>query len=642
MFSGGLLDPGRLKLKAQFACFSSSQPKFSSLSLIASGLAIAMMEMKPTAALAYLGSILGMITVAQTMMHTLIPPPLRHLLRRLFDRLKEHFTLYHYIDIPENDDSSLTNELYGAVKLHLSANAMSYAPKAKRVKLCRTLNSAEITWSPARSQQVPMSFQGASVWWEHHITRPQTPESRQWRSYRDEEVEDRRKYTLRIHKCHKERIVTPYMEHILNQAQDIKHSNRQRNLYTNAKGGGYLFETYRSAWDHVIFKHPSTFDTLAMDPERKAQIQADLEAFRNGQEFYRKTGRAWKRGYLLHGPPGTGKSSLIAAMANFLSYDVYDLELTHVRSNGDLRKMLLRTTSKSIIVIEDIDCSLDLANSRAKKSSASSSSSSSASSRRRDVKGDEKEESPPSSMTLSGLLNFTDGLWSCCGEERIFVFTTNHVENLDPALLRPGRMDMHILMSYCTYSALKILVRNYLDMDSHPLFPQVESIIDDAHITPAEVSEVLMRNRDDADKAMEELVAALEVAKAKPWPPIPVRKAEEAMDEGVGEVEEVKEAVQVDKKSKAMEKERCPYCPCGKKGRDGERHGESNGEKVEEKKEEKGVCMNKGDKCVDKGEVPHKNSKEVKLKEDDDDDDATCIVKDEVPQSSIKKTQKAD
>ncbi|KAI3849094.1 hypothetical protein MKW98_029019, partial [Papaver atlanticum] len=51
-------------------------------------------------------------------------------------------------------------------------------------------------------------------------------------------------------------------------------------------------------------------------------------------------------------------------------------------------------------------------------------------------------------MTISGLLNLIDGLWSSCGDERIIIFTTNHKEK--PSLLRPGRMDMHIHMSYCT------------------------------------------------------------------------------------------------------------------------------------------------------------------------------------------------
>lgn len=555
-----------------------------------------MRDMKPSEVLAYLGSIVGIITVAQSMLRTLLPPPLQDLLRRLFDRLKEHFTRYHYVDIPENDESCLANELYGAIKLHLSANAKSYSQKAKRVKLCRTSSSAELTWSPARREQVPMKFEGARVWWEHHVTPRQTSESRRWQP-RDDDEEERRKYTLRVHKRDKERIVAPYMEHILKQAQDIKHNNRQRHLFTNGKGGGYLDSIYRSTWDFVPFKHPSTFKTLAMDPETKAQIQADLQAFACGQDFYRKTGRAWKRGYLLHGPPGTGKSSLIGAMANFLRYDVYDLELTQVRSNGDLRKMLLRTTSKSIIVIEDIDCSLDLANSRGKKLASSSSSSST---RKRESKSEEKDDTGSSAMTLSGLLNFTDGLWSCCGEERIFVFTTNHVENLDPALLRPGRMDMHILMSYCMFPALKILAMNYLEMDEHHLFPKVKEIIDDAHVTPAEVSEVFMRNREEPEKAMEELVIALEVAKARPWPPIPVKKAG-VEDEVPDDVEEVKKAVDVTEevKSPSVQKERCPFCPCSKKEKSSSRRrtADSKYEKKVDKEEEDDIC-------IDKDEVP--------------------------------------
>ncbi|KAK1379761.1 hypothetical protein POM88_026505 [Heracleum sosnowskyi] len=58
---------------------------------------------------------------------------------------------------------------------------------------------------------------------------------------------------------------------------------------------------------------------------------------------------------------------MIAAMANLLNYDIYDLELTAVRNNTELRMLLTETTSKSIIVIEDIDCSLDLSGQRIKK-----------------------------------------------------------------------------------------------------------------------------------------------------------------------------------------------------------------------------------------------------------------------------------
>ena len=63
----------------------------------------------------------------------------------------------------------------------------------------------------------------------------------------------------------------------------------------------------------------------------------------------------------------------------------------------------------------------------------------------------EGEEDSNSKVTLSGLLNFIDGLWSAIGGEGIIVFTTNYVEKLDPALIRGGRMDKHIELSYCGF-----------------------------------------------------------------------------------------------------------------------------------------------------------------------------------------------
>ncbi|KAJ9693224.1 hypothetical protein PVL29_012109 [Vitis rotundifolia] len=119
-----------------------------------------------------------------------------------------------------------------------------------------------------------------------------------------------------------------------------------------------------SNWDlgSILLDHPMTFQTLAMDSELKKELVEDLDNFINGKDYYRRIGKAWKRGYLLYGPPGTGKSSLIAAMANHLNYDIYDLDLTNVNSNSDLRALLLAMSSKSILVIEDIDCMIKLQN----------------------------------------------------------------------------------------------------------------------------------------------------------------------------------------------------------------------------------------------------------------------------------------
>ncbi|KAF3443173.1 hypothetical protein FNV43_RR12854 [Rhamnella rubrinervis] len=85
-------------------------------------------------------------------------------------------------------------------------------------------------------------------------------------------------------------------------------------------------------------------------PEKKEEIINDLDKFRLGKDYYSKIGKAWKRGYLLYGP-GNGKSSMIAAMANYLEYDIYDLELTAVKDNTDLKKLLIDTSNKSIIMV---------------------------------------------------------------------------------------------------------------------------------------------------------------------------------------------------------------------------------------------------------------------------------------------------
>ncbi len=115
-------------------------------------------------------------------------------------------------------------------------------------------------------------------------------------------------------------------------------------------------------------------------------------------------------------------------------------------------------------------------------------------------------------MTLSGLLNFIDGLWSSCGDERIIVFTTNHKEKLDSALLRPGRMDVHVHMSYCTPCGFRVLAANYLGIKEHLLFEEIEESIKTTQVTPAEVAEQLIKS-DEHDIVLNGLIEFLKVKK---------------------------------------------------------------------------------------------------------------------------------
>ncbi|CAL9222415.1 unnamed protein product [Arabidopsis halleri] len=136
---------------------------------------------------------------------------------------------------------------------------------------------------------------------------------------------------------------------------------------------------------------------------------------------------------------------------------------------------------------------------------------------------------PCGQISLSGLLNFVDGLWSSCGEERIIIFTTNHKEKLDPALLRPGRMDVHILMDYCTPFVLKKLVAMYLKIDEHVLFDPTEKLVLEVSVTPAEIAQQLMASK-NADIALKGLLEFLENKKMK--------KEEVAKVEEEGEIED--------------------------------------------------------------------------------------------------------
>ena len=116
---------------------------------------------------------------------------------------------------------------------------------------------------------------------------------------------------------------------------------------------------------------------------------------------------------------------------------------------------------------------------------------------------------------MSGLLNFIDGLWSSCGNERIIIFTTNHKEKLDPALLRPGRMDLHIHMGYCTPAGFRKLATTYLGIKDDKLLCCIDDLIKSIEVTPAEVAQQLMIKSDDPKAAIQGFIEFLNMKKDK-------------------------------------------------------------------------------------------------------------------------------
>ncbi|KAG4922623.1 hypothetical protein JHK82_051597 [Glycine max] len=477
-----------------------------------------------------LGTFTATIMIAYTVIDKFVPTHIRSYALIYVHKLIGFLSPYIHITFPEFSGERLQrSELFTAIQTYLIQNSSQRARKLKAEPANDSHNKFLLSMDD--NEEITETFQGVKVWWVSNKTMNKSQSISFYPS-----SDEKRFYTLTFHKRHRDLIASSYITHVLEQGKSLKLKNRQLKLYTNSchtSWGGYR----KSKWSHVVFEHPARFETLAMDRKAKEEIIDDLDTFQNGKEYYKKIGKAWKRGYLLYGPPGTGKSTMIAAMANFMYYDVYDLELTAVKDNTQLRTLLIETTSKSIIVIEDIDCSLDLTGKRVVKKGKEKSEDA-----KDPVKKTEQEENNnESKVTLSGLLNCIDGIWSGCAGERIIVFTTNYLDKLDPALIRSGRMDKKIELSYCCYEAFKVLAKNYLDVDHHDLFHDVEGLLEKTNMTPADVAENMMPKSkgDNVETCLKKLIESLEKAKKKQEEE--ARKKEEEEKEQLA-MEEAKES----------------------------------------------------------------------------------------------------
>ncbi|KAL3596161.1 hypothetical protein D5086_007798 [Populus alba] len=287
------------------------------------------------------------------------PYTIRGYVERNFRKVVNFVNPYVEISFPEFTSERLKrSDAFFAIQNYLSTSSTE---NARRLKADVVKDSQSVVLSMEDYEEVTDVFNGVKVWWASGKIPPQS-QSISWFPG----SEEKRYYKLTFHKRYREIITKSYVEHVLKKGKEIAVKNRQRMLYTNNPSKDW--HGWKSTkWGNIVFEHPSTFDTLAMDTAKKEEIKKDLIKFSKGKDYYAKIGKAWKRGYLLYGPPGTGKSSMIAAMANLLDYDVYDLELTTIKDNSELRKLLIETKGKSIIVIEDIDCSLDLTGQRKKR-----------------------------------------------------------------------------------------------------------------------------------------------------------------------------------------------------------------------------------------------------------------------------------
>ena len=167
-------------------------------------------------------------------------------------------------------------------------------------------------------------------------------------------------------------------------------------------------------------------DSVVLAEGVKERIVDDVKGFIGAREWYLDRGIPYRRGYLLYGPPGTGKSSFIQALAGDLDFNIAMLNLSERGLTDDrLMYLLINVPPRTVVVLEDADAAFG----------------------NRRMQADE-DGYHGANVTFSGLLNALDGVASA--EERIVFLTTNHVERLDAALVRPGRVDMTVRLGEAT------------------------------------------------------------------------------------------------------------------------------------------------------------------------------------------------
>ena len=222
----------------------------------------------------------------------------------------------------------------------------------------------------------------------------------------------------------------------------------------NAREKSALF-VYDDYWERVDGYVPRLLDSVILRPGEKEHLIQDVEKFRASRRRYRQLGVPYHRGYLLYGPPGTGKTSLVSALADRFGMGIYLVNL-NLFNDRSLAVAINAVPSNSVILFEDIDC---IRGSRAREDKKYPPSNGGG-------KPPESKDEALDTMgvTLSGLLNVLDGFTS--PENVLFVMTTNRIEALDTALLRPGRIDYRLYMGEATEGQRMELFRRFFPLAS--------------------------------------------------------------------------------------------------------------------------------------------------------------------------------
>lgn len=235
----------------------------------------------------------------------------------------------------------------------------------------------------------------------------------------------------------------------------------------------------RDYWTSLGVVPERPLDSVILGDGIMERIVEDAEVFLRSGQWYSTRGVPYRRGYMLAGPPGTGKSSVVTALAHHLKQAVYVINLGgYGMTDDNLVGLLCSVTKGAIVLFEDID----------------------ATTRSRVARKKDKEAKEESSVSLSGLLNALDGLTA--KEGRIAIMTTNHPEKLDSALVRPGRVDATFVLGHATESQARRMFERFFGEDEKERAGVFAHLTGGKGVAPAVIQEHMLRHRDSASDAL--------------------------------------------------------------------------------------------------------------------------------------------